>query len=796
MNKRYSPVAGLSALIIEDLMNAPEMPADETLRFQLRLAIEETVDNVVAYAYADAAEGWLEVSAVRQGGNLVITLKDSGRPFNPLEQGEPDLTLPAEERPVGGLGIFLAKQMMDAVAYAYEDGCNILTLTKAVAQMPLTEQTFSEFLAARATLNTPAIVELEATCTYAELNRMADGFAVLARSMGVQAGDHVALWAENSIRWVAAFFGIIRAGAVATLMNYSLPGHEIAALMQATDVTHLFYGGNREVSADPAAAARTAAEAGIPAERVCDIRTAAVENAPAFTPAAGEDCRRTALIIYTTGTTSQPKAVQLSAYSCLNSARGIWALADEGEPIGTQTCVALPIFHSFGLAIMLGQLERGGTVYMPRRFHPEDIEAIMRRGEVTDLASVGTIYRTLTESSTFMLDVAPKVRTCRIGGAASTPLQMIRLDTAFTNGCFLPGYGQTECSPAITSSSTLDTMEQRSTAVGRPLPGLEVRIWDKERGFLPVGEVGEVVVRGYGLMNGYYKVPQEQQPIDADGWLHTGDLGHLDERSYLYLAGRSKDIIIKQGENVSPMEIEHVIGLDPAVREVRIFGAPHPIYGEDIIACIVTEQGMSVEETALKQRVRQTLSPFKTPSRCLFFDSFPLMENGKPDFRRLRLDMLNRVKALVIRERLEGGIRTASVTIKSTAFSIVPVSRMLEELAKGVGFSVGKARQICLAAEEMLLERIENAYTDVGDICIEVIFMQQVMRIRFSDYGVAYDIKKNLATSASAMIILGIVDHYTRLSLADARPAYCLDFLYEDSIDIDAFLAEQTRIES
>lgn len=130
MTKRYSPLAGRAALIIDELMSAPAMPADETLRFQLRLAIEEAVENIVSYAYADTAEPWLEVHAERQGGDLVITLKDGGRPFNPLEHEAPDLSLPAEERPVGGLGIFLTRRMTDAVSYAYEDGCNILTLTK------------------------------------------------------------------------------------------------------------------------------------------------------------------------------------------------------------------------------------------------------------------------------------------------------------------------------------------------------------------------------------------------------------------------------------------------------------------------------------------------------------------------------------------------------------------------------------------------------------------------------------------------------------------------------------------
>lgn len=130
MDKRYSPLAGRAALIIDELMSAPAMPADETLRFQLRLAIEEAVENIIAYAYAEAAEPWLEVHAERQGSDLVITLKDGGRPFNPLEHAAPDLSLPAEERPVGGLGIFLTRRMADAVSYARENGCNILTLTK------------------------------------------------------------------------------------------------------------------------------------------------------------------------------------------------------------------------------------------------------------------------------------------------------------------------------------------------------------------------------------------------------------------------------------------------------------------------------------------------------------------------------------------------------------------------------------------------------------------------------------------------------------------------------------------
>ena len=151
-----------------------------------------------------------------------------------------------------------------------------------------------------------------------------------------------------------------------------------------------------------------------------------------------------------------------------------------------------------------------------------------------------------------------------------------------------------------------DLVEQRAQSVGQAIDGLEIRISDGKGGFLPKGEIGEVVARGENLMNGYDRLPLEKQPIDEDGWLHTGDLGLMDENGYLYLAGRIKDVIIRGGENISPSEIENALNQMDNIREAKVMGAPHPIYGESVEACItMTDGGKSFDQEAIKSALRK-----------------------------------------------------------------------------------------------------------------------------------------------------------------------------------------------
>ena len=213
-------------------------------------------------------------------------------------------------------------------------------------------------------------------------------------------------------------------------------------------------------------------------------------------------------------------------------------------------------------------------------------------------------------------------------------------------------YGQSEAAP-LTMVRPSDMVEQRAQSVGQAIDGLEIRISDGKGGFLPRGEIGEVVARGSNLMNGYDRLPKDKQPIDEDGWLHTGDLGLLDENGYLYLAGRIKDVIIRGGENISPSEIENALNQMDNIREAKVMGAPHPIYGESVEACItMTDGGKSFDQEAIKNALRKVIARFKVPSHIFLYDSFPLNVNGKLDQRALHADMLTRLLRLSVDEEL------------------------------------------------------------------------------------------------------------------------------------------------
>jgi fatty-acyl-CoA synthase len=369
----------------------------------------------------------------------------------------------------------------------------------------------------------------------------------------------------------------------------------------------------------------------------------------------------------------------------------------------------------------------------------------------------------------------------------STPVQMMRLELQYANATFINMYGQSEAAP-LTMVRPSDMVEQRAQSVGQAINGLEIRISDGKGGFLPRGEIGEVVARGSNLMNGYDKLPKDKQPIDEDGWLHTGDLGLLDENGYLYLAGRIKDVIIRGGENISPSEIENALNQVDNIREAKVMGAPHPIYGESVEACItMTDGGKSFDQEAIKNALRKVIARFKVPSHIFLYDSFPLNVNGKLDQRALHADMLTRLLRLSVDEELAGGVTVFDVVVKNSGYAIVPVTSLVNELAASIGFSKRRAISIRLAVEEMLTERIMDAYSAAGDIRVRITLMPEWLRVSFSDSGAEYFIDKRRDTSMSAKIILKAVSNFYT-DYPDGKPVYCMDFLYEQDINIQEFL--------
>lgn len=637
--------------------------------------------------------------------------------------------------------------------------------------------------------NKTALVWKDRQCSYEQLNVAVNNFAVRLKDAGLKKDQHVALWGYNSINWLVAFMGIIKAGGVAVLTNFSMVQKDVTDLLRMTDTQFLIYGNNKAVEKNPDVPVYIADELGIEKEHIFNIcpdneNLTAIENpAPWMEDVRSEEeAHDTAFIIFTTGTTSMPKAVQQSQIGVLYGQIGI------REPQKhTGMCVAVPFFHIFGLYIVAGYMPKGVTLYIPEIFKADVVAEIVSQYHVTDLATVGAVYLGLCKEKNFERDLVPYLHTCFIAGSLITPVQMMRFEMDFANATFINMYGQSECAP-ITKIERDDAIEKRSETVGRIYEDLDVRIYDEKKGFVTGQEIGEIVVKGIGLMNGYYKLPQEKQPFDQDGYLHTGDLGYFDEEGYLHLSGRIKDIIIRGGENISPSEVEAKLAEFDNIQDVKVMGAPHPIFGESVEACVVLKNVEDFDQEFLKKELRKKIAPFKIPTHFFIYKEFPLNANGKLDQRSLRMDMLNRVKKLSIIEKLNHGILVADLTVKNTAYNVVPVSSMVRNFAYSIGNSERTADRICLAVEEMLQERIVNAYDDVGDIRVQLVLKRDWLQIRFSDYGQEYFIDKNKDSSASAKLILHLADNFSSIYNERKQPVYCMDFVYDKELDIQEFL--------
>lgn len=667
--------------------------------------------------------------------------------------------------------------------------------------MVIEETTYAKLISENAKKNPDkvALCSGSDSYTYKELDRITDVYASKIIQMGVQKGDHVALWGFNSANWFLTYVSIIKAGAVAVLLNYSLPVKDLAELVEFTDSKIVFYGRNRELTKDTDAAKRLAELSKLSEEKTfcyddgsVDFKSFINEDADIGKVAAitqNDDPRRDAVIIFTTGTTAMPKSVLLSQYGIIND--GISYGAKYAEARGESICNTLPMFHSFGLMVVSLYIHDGLTVYLHELIKPEEIVRVVSTYKTTDLSGVGAVYAALVEHPEFDIKVIPYVRICLIGGSVSTPAFFMRLEEKFAHAVFLNGYGQTETSPALSNSSPSDPIEKRAISVGTLMEGLDIRIWDENKGFVKTGEVGEVVVKGFAVMNGYYKLPPEKQPFDKDGWLHTGDLGCVDEDNFLHLTGRIKDIIIKSGENISPAEIERKIIEKDYIKEVKVMGAPHPVTSESIEACVVLYDGKTFDEEDMVSYLKTQISKFKIPSHFFVFDEFPLLGNGKLDARKLKTMMLMRLKRLRLERKLEKGLQVNTTIVNNDVLAITPVLGLVGTFSKEMQFAPKRVEEITETVEALLKERILNAYVDVGQITIQIVLYRNFMRICFSDQGDKFFIEENEVAENTAKTILKYVSNYNKESDPKGGSVYSLDFNWEKDFELVDFLANK-----
>jgi len=649
--------------------------------------------------------------------------------------------------------------------------------------------------------NSPAIITSAGEYSFAHLAAAIDAFDEHLAAMGVGRGDHVALWGYNSFNWYVAFQALIRRGATAVLLNYSLTADEVVTLSGNTDVTYLVYGKNKLTKDDPSAAADVASKIGIAPDKVLDMDSIDLDSVSIpsdfgpFTDISEEESKNTvSYIIFTSGTTSAPKAVMLPQFGLV---RDSIYYNDINPGIGSETaCVAIPLFHIFALITSSNFIYNGRPIVLIGELNVDNVIDMSYRYKVTRLVTVGTLHARIVEHPDFKEKLSEQITGLSGGGAGLTQTQFLRIESAYKNASFINGYGQTEASGIIAIPRVTDSMDKRSKATGRIYPGKDVRIMDVNGNILKSGEIGEVVIKDEGnLSRGYYGLDKDAQPFDDKGYMHTGDMGCIDDEDFLYLVGRIKDIIIRGGENISPLEVEKALIAMDNIREAKVMGAPHPVFGESVEACITCFDDSKFDEQQVRKELKKTLSPFKIPSHIFVFDAFPLNSNNKIDQRSLKADMIKRLRELNISETLEHGEVIYRLNLKNTAYNIVPFTAMIENTAAAIGFNRKRVSEISLCVEEFLTERIINAYADVGDIDIFVSFLPEYMRIGFADRGFEYDIHKDEKTNLSARLILKYVDAFTTLHDEEKGRSYAMDFIYEEDFSIREFLLAHVREE-
>lgn len=471
--------------------------------------------------------------------------------------------------------------------------------------------------------------ELKRHWTYREL--LADSeqlaHALLTR---YQPGERVAVWAPNIPEWVIAEFAFALAGLVLVTVNPGYQRRELRYVLEQSGAVGLFL--IKEHRGNPLAQIAAEVVADIPAIReVIDLddQTALFREAGPLGALPTVRPSDPVQIQYTSGTTGFPKGVVLHHHGITNNARH--GFGRFGIARGDTTLVMMPLFHTAGCGIaILGGTQFGSRMILMRQFEPGRANALIASERVAETTGVPTMLIAMLEAHAANPAEFSHLKAIGSGGSMVPP-ELIR-QICQQLGCgFVTVYGQTETSPLLTQTRPGDPYEDLCHSVGQAMPHTELSVRDPAANtVVPVGTVGEICARGYSLMLGYNDDPAATaKTIDAEGWLHTGDLGSMDARGFVKVTGRVKEMIIRGGENLFPAEIENLLLEHPGVAEVAVVGVPDPKFGEVAAAFVRVTPGTSLDPTALIAHCRANLSAQKTPAHWIEVSEWPLTGSGK-----------------------------------------------------------------------------------------------------------------------------------------------------------------------
>jgi long-chain acyl-CoA synthetase len=476
--------------------------------------------------------------------------------------------------------------------------------------------------AARMYPDKPAIRLDDHVLTYAALEEASARAAGLLRARGVAPGDRVGIMLPNVPEFAIAYYGVLRAGGTVVPMNPLLREREVEYYVADSGARLLFAW--HQVADEAAQGAKKAG-----AETVAVTPGGLAAMLTGFPPdpePVSRDGQDTAVILYTSGTTGKPKGAELThANLGINAAVMASTLLHLGPEDVVMGC--LPLFHSFGQTCGLNAaVGVGATLTLIPRFDPGQALQVIARDQVTIFEGVPTMYAAmLAAPNRGDVDVSC-LRVCVSGGAA-LPVEVLRAFEEAFGTMILEGYGLSETSP-VASFNHPDRV-RKPGSIGTPIEGVEMRVVDAEGRELPVGEVGEIAIRGHNIMKGYWRRPDATTEAIPDGWFRTGDIGRVDDDGYFAIVDRKKDLIIRGGYNVYPREIEEVLYEHPAVAEAAVIGIPHPTHGEEVGAAVALKPGVQAAPEEIRDFVKGQVAAYKYPRRVWIVEALPKTATGK-----------------------------------------------------------------------------------------------------------------------------------------------------------------------
>lgn len=492
-----------------------------------------------------------------------------------------------------------------------------------------------------------AVESDERNYTWEELDKLSSYMAARMRAHGVKQGTHAGIWSTNSANWIIVFLALVKLGAVPVLLNTCYSKNELEQVVRYADVEYVYYGEGykKQIYAETVDALREpmadcvkrwvyigrdsrrqwlTEESFVFAER---MKKAVNEIADAMKQVRPED---TAAILFTSGTTAAPKGVMLRHYNLVNSSLETcehmkWTPED-------RMLIAVPLFHCFGItSSLLASIHMGFTMYVIEYYKTMIVMRTVQEHKCTLLNGVPSMFLAVCGNPEHKNFDLSSLRSGIIAGSPYSEEEYMRIRREIPSLILHASYGQTETSPCVSIGDVGDSDKDNGVTAGRVIENCTVGIFhlDTNRQ-VGTGVVGEIRVRGYNVMQGYYRLPEDTvRTIDEDGWLRTGDLGYLDERNFLYVTGRIKEMIIRGGENISPREIEAAIRQYPGVREAKVIGLPVEVLQEMVVACIVPEPGCTVSQAGLLAFLEKRIAYYKIPAHVLTFEEFPVTASGK-----------------------------------------------------------------------------------------------------------------------------------------------------------------------